>query len=166
MGLRRRKVVEPLRNGGFRLNVERDARALIVRLTGELRDVVLRADPTTTSLRRLFPVAYHDDPDADDEYQRLMREELVASRLAGIESIEAALRPDDETPPELTEAELHAVMQAVNSLRLLLGTLLDVGEDDGPTADDPDDEHAGERHLYDYLSWLLEHIVQAMTTTL
>ena len=49
----------------------------------ELRDSLL----TTTvdaSLRRLFPTAYHNDAKKDAEYQRLMREELLASRLSSI----------------------------------------------------------------------------------
>lgn len=157
MALRRKRVVEPLRSGGFRLNVEDGERQLIVRLMGELREVMVRSDPDGPGLRRLFPTAYHDDPEADAEYQRLMREELVASRLAGIETVTAAL-----AAPEMTADELYATMQGVNSLRLVLGTMLDLGEDDEPWAVTDDDPHAAEAHLYDYLSWLLDHIVGAL----
>jgi hypothetical protein len=158
MALRRRKVVEPLRSGGFRLNIDDGERQLIVRLMGELREVMLRSDPDGPGLRRLFPTAYHADPDADAEYQRLMREELVASRLAGIETVTAAL-----TAPEMSADELYATMQGVNSLRLVLGTMLDVGEDHDPLGVTDDDPHAAEAHLYDYLSWLLDHIVGALS---
>lgn len=165
MPLRRRKIVEPLRDGRYRLNIESDARTLIARLAGELRDVVMRADPSSEALRRLFPVAYHTDPDADAEYQRLMREELVASRLASVETILAALRPDETDAPELTSDELYALMQSLNALRLLLGTMLDVGEDDAVAIDETA-EDAGARYLYDYLSWLLDHIVHALSGAL
>jgi hypothetical protein len=158
MALRRRKVVEPLRSGGFRLNIDDGERQLIVRLMGELREVMLRSDPDGPGLRRLFPTAYHSDPEADAEYQRLMREELVASRLAGIETITAAL-----VAPEMTADELYATMQGVNSLRLVLGTMLDVGEDHDPLTVTDDDPHAAEAHLYDYLSMLLDHIVDALS---
>jgi hypothetical protein len=158
MALRRKKVVEPLRSGGFRLNIEDGERQLIVRLMGELREVTLRSDPDGPGLRRLFPTAYHDDPEADAEYQRLMREELVASRLAGIETVTTAL-----AAPEMTADELYATMQGVNSLRLVLGTLLDVGEDHEPLTVTDEDPHAAEAHLYDYLSWLLDHIVGALS---
>ena len=51
-------------------------------------------------------------------------------------------------------------MQAVNSVRLVLGTLLDVTEDDDV---DPPDElvDTAEYHLYGYLSWVLDSSVRA-----
>ena len=158
MGLRRRAVVERLRSGGYRLNVDPAERDLVARLLGELRDVLTTGDPASPGLRRLFPAAYHADPDADAEYQRLMREELVASRLAGIEAVRSVLAAG-----EMGEDELYALMQAVNALRLLLGTMLDIGEEHDPRLVDDDDPHAAELHLYDYLSWLLEHVVAALS---
>ncbi len=53
-------------------------------------------------------------------------------------------------------------MQSINSIRLVLGTLLDV-------SDDPDDEVVSEHddtaeyQLYGYLSWLLEWTVRAFS---
>ena len=48
---------------------------------------------------------------------------------------------------------------------LLLGTMLDVAEDDvddaGRLTDDPDDPVAAQAHLYSYLGWLLEAAVAA-----
>jgi hypothetical protein len=158
MGLRRKKLVEPLRSGAFRLNIEDGERQLVVRLMGELREVVLRSDPDGPGVRRLFPTAYHSDPEADAEYQRLMREELVASRLAGIETVTTAL-----AAPEMTADELYATMQGINSLRLVLGTMLDLSEDDDLREVTDDDPHAAEAHLYDYLSLLLDHIVGALS---
>jgi hypothetical protein len=158
MALRRKRVVERLRSGTFRLNIEDGERQLISRLMEELREVMVRSDPDGPGLRRLFPTAYHDDPEADAEYQRLMREELVASRLAGIETVTAAL-----AAPEMTPDELYATMQGVNSLRLVLGTMLDVGEDHDPSSVGHEDPNAAEAHLYDYLSWLLDHIVGALS---
>ena len=60
-------------------------------------------------------------------------------------------------------------MQAVNGLRLVLGTMLDITDDDpmaAPTmirrpADDA--EPTAEHHLYSYLSWLLDSTVTALT---
>jgi hypothetical protein len=52
-------------------------------------------------------------------------------------------------------------MQAVNSLRLVLGTILDVGEDHDPFALDPSDPESRPHVLYGYLGVLLEEIVQA-----
>ena len=38
--------------------------------------------------RRLFPPAYADDAEADDEYRRLMREELLEGKLAALRVVE------------------------------------------------------------------------------
>ena len=53
-------------------------------------------------------------------------------------------------------------MQALNALRLVLGTMLDVDEDDDLDDIDDDDPLVGEHHLYDYLSWLLDWAVRAL----
>ena len=37
------------------------------------------------SVRRLFPTAYHEDPERDREYQQLVRDELLERRLAALD---------------------------------------------------------------------------------
>ena len=51
-----------------------------------------------------------------------------------------------------------AFVQAVNSVRLVLGTMLDVSEDDesGLLDDDVAADDSPEYHLYAYLSWVLD----------
>lgn len=147
---------------GFRLNLDDEERELIRRLLGEMQRLLI-GPSDNPALARVFPAAYHlpEHADHDAEYQRLMREELVASRLSGIEQVGAAL---DAKPP-LTEAQLMALMQGLNGLRLVLGTVLDVSEDDDPAEVTDDDPRAGEYHLYGFLSWLLEWAVRAVTGT-
>jgi hypothetical protein len=55
-----------------------------------------------------------------------------------------------------------AFMQAVNGVRLVLGTLLDVTEDDDDVERD-DLDAAPEYHLYGYLSWVLDASVRALS---
>jgi hypothetical protein len=148
---------------GFVLHLSRDERTVVVSLLGELREML--SSPTAPpALERLFPVVHPDDPAREAEYQRLMREELVTSRLAGIETVTAVLeRPGRKV--QLDGDELLAFVQAVNSIRLVLGTVLDVTEDDEL---DPPDELAesAEYHLYGYLSWVLDSAVRAMSADL
>jgi hypothetical protein len=54
-------------------------------------------------------------------------------------------------------------MLTVNSLRLVLGTLLDVTEDDAEPELDEDDPVSAQWNLYGWLGWLLEWIVEAQT---
>ncbi|CAN5792909.1 hypothetical protein BH24ACT5_BH24ACT5_19490 [soil metagenome] len=170
----------------FVLHLGREERALVTRLLDELRALLLEpavAEPGSTPLvSRLFPVVHPDRPDQEAEYQRLMREELVASRLAGIAQVEAGLAGRSSNVV-FDEEELVVFMQAVNGIRLVLGTMLDVSDgddpldgsdddaepaprsDEHPTGDSgPDDDaFVAERHLYGYLSWLLDSAVEAIS---
>jgi hypothetical protein len=116
------------------------------------------ADPR---VRRLYPAAYADDAKAEQEYRDLTHEELRSSRLANVDAVEASI--DAEL---LTEEQLTAWMQAINSLRLVLGTLLDINDDDLEIAFDPDDPEARTQALYGYLGGLLDEIVDAQLEVL
>ena len=62
---------------------------------------------------------------------------------------------------ELDAEQLAAWMGAVNDLRLVLGTKLDVSED--PMFEIPDDDPDVQAYaIYTYCSWLLEQIVEAL----
>jgi hypothetical protein len=107
-------------------------------------------------VQRLFPVAHPDDAEAQAEFEELVRDDLVASRLASIDQVEATL---DAT--ELDDEQLMAWLQAINSVRLVLGTILDVSEEDSGRDVDDDDPEAGTWALYGYLSFLLDQLVEA-----
>ena len=117
----------------------------------------MAAPPGTAATARLFPVVHPDDRERETEYQRLMRDELVASRLAGIASVKEALSGSGKRVT-FTDEQLASFMQSVNAVRLVLGTLLDVSEDDDVEAIE---EHVPEYQLYAYLSWLLDSAVLA-----
>lgn len=144
----------------MRLNVEE--RALVARLLDELGALLTEpADPTTTE--RLFPVVHPDRPQQEAEYQRLMRDELVASRLAGIATVKGVLAGQGNGKKvTFSEDELVAFMQALNSVRLVLGTLLDITDDDD---DSPENGLVPEYQLYAYLSWVLDSAVHALSGT-
>ncbi len=152
MGFEGRRVVA--REGRFLLLLPEGERELMLQLLGELR-TLLKLGPEDPRLRRLYPAAYSDDEEKEAEFRRLTHEELSSGRLAAIDTVERTIADDELTPDQLT-----AWMHAVNALRLVLGTMLDVGEDD-PFAVDPEDPNAREYMLYGYLGLLLEEIVQA-----
>lgn len=158
MALLPRRPVRRLRDGTFEIAIDPEERAILRDFCGQLRELLLADDPL---LRRLFPVAYADDAEADEEWQRFMKGQLIEARFAAIETMESSL---DAT--NVTEDELTRWLQATNSLRLVLGTRLDVSEEDDPADIDPDDPDVGLRHLYDYLGWLLSFMVDALTAAL
>ena len=65
------------------------------------------------------------------------------------------------SPDSFPESQLHALMTVLNNLRLVLGTLLDVGEEDEEI--DEDDPMFGQYQLYSYLGWLLEWTVSVLS---
>lgn len=146
---------------GFVVDLGTDESDLIRRLIGELRSMLTDPSPDAaveTLLARLFPPAHHDDEEMEAEYQRLMREELVQSKLSAFDIVDETLAGKGL----IDEARLLAVMQSINSIRLVLGTMLGVTDD--PEADEVTAglENSSEYHLYSYLSWLLEWCVRAL----
>jgi len=135
-----------------------EERELVVSLVRQLRDVLLATtdDPT---VRRLFPTAYNEDPDRDQEYQQLVRDELLERRLSALATVESTASLDEVDEPALT-----GWLTALNDLRLVLGTRLDVSEDDHEV--DPDDPDASAHAVYHYLGMLLSEAVDVLEADL
>jgi hypothetical protein len=156
MGLFRRQArIRRIGPNRYAVSLQDWEQGLLVGLTGDLR-ALLAETTDDPSVRRLFPTAYHDEPERDREYQVLARDELLQRRLEALDLVAAAAGAT-----ELDLAGLSAWMRAVNDLRLVLGTNLDVSEDDPPRtpSDDPD---AAAREVYGYLTGLLAEIVDAL----
>ena len=148
------------RDGSYVLNLDDRERELIRQILGEMRALLI-LDATDPRVRRLYPAAYADDAKKEEEYQQLTHEELRSSRLANVDAVEASIAAE-----LLTEEQLTAWMQAINSLRLVLGTLLDISDDDQELAFDLDDPEARTQALYGYLGGLLDEIVDAQLEVL
>jgi hypothetical protein len=149
-----RRRIRRNRRGSFTIDLPDEERELLSGLPGQLRELLGAGDQP--SLRRLFPAAYHLDAEKDAEYHDLMRSDLLASKLSRAELLESTAQAT-----ELTEEQLLGWMGAVNDLRLVLGTQLDVSEDDDEL--DDDDPRAGHFGLYHYLGYLLENIIRALS---
>lgn len=152
---RRPKPFEALDDGRFRVRLAPDIRLFLVRLADEIDDIVALDIPET---RRLFPTAYPDDPEKDAGYQVLSRDGLIEQRRTAADTLRETA--DNEV---VTEDELAQWMSVINDARLVLGTRLDVSEDDEPDFDDPD---IGLYLIYDELGYLLDSIVKVMITAL
>ena len=75
-------------------------------------------------MRRVFPVAYPDDAEADSDYQ-----ELVGSELARKHRDELDVLASTADASEIDSTQLGQWLGALEVLRLMLGTSLDVSED-------------------------------------
>jgi len=144
--------------GRYQIRLRPNERILVGDLVDQLREQLL-ASTDEPSVRRLFPPAYPDDAERDAGYQVLTRDELLESKLAAIEVVEKTLEGN-----ELDDAGMTAWMGTLNSLRLVLGTRLDV--DEGLPTLDADDPLAPAYAVYEYLGWLLSQVVDALSTDL
>ena len=133
-----------------------DERSMLANLAGQFRAVV--ADDADPDLRRLYPTAYPDDPEHDADYSGLVHDDLGRTRGAAADTVVATA-----SAVSLDADQLAAWMQVLNGLRLLLGTRLDVSEED---EFDPEADDAPTRALLSWLGFLLEEAVVAASADL
>lgn len=146
-----RPLVEAV-DGAFRVNLSRIEQRVLQQAFDDLRVMIVNDDPAT---RRLTPTAYVDDPALDEEYRKMIGDDLQSSQLAAFDVVEHSI--DGST---ISRDELEAWMRSVNAVRLVIGTQLDVGEDE-PLVDKTDPDYP--RYVvYHFLSNLLAWIVDAL----
>ncbi|WP_419923931.1 DUF2017 family protein [Candidatus Poriferisocius sp.] len=157
-----RRPVSPNGDGTYSLNLREEERALIAAIVPDLR-ALLADDPGDEMLTRLFPTARPDDPEAEAEFRELVRDELVSKRLDRLDMVGGLAEATD-----LTQEQLAAWMGAVNDIRLVLGTRLEVSEEDEVDFDEEgeDTPESVARSAYWYLGWLLEHLVEVSASEL
>ncbi len=146
----------PLGDGTFQVTLPTETRHGLLTLAEQIDQVQTTDGP---ELRRLFPTAYPDDPERDAGYQIFARDQLIEKRRDAVAVIRRTV--DAET---LTADELAAWMGILNDYRLVLGTMLDVSEDDDEI--DLEAPEAGAHILYHELGQLVGAMVEALTTTL
>ena len=149
-GIRARK------DGTYRVELPEEERDVLAALPGQLREALAAGEPT---LYRLFPPAHADDDAANEDYARLVGPALVDGKLLALAELERTAHAT-----RLDEEELGAWLGALESLRLVLGTQLDVTEGSYGALDTADPD-APRLALYHWLSWLQEEVVQAMSET-
>ena len=118
------------------------------------------ADPV---LARLFPDGYRDDVEAAGEFRRYTESALRDGKREAAEMVLASVRsPGDIT---LDQGQAKAWLRALNDVRLALGTRLEITEESYERMDepDPDDPRFAMFSMYDWLTFLQESLVRAMS---
>ncbi len=153
----RGRGIKARKDGTYRVELPDEERDVLAALPGQLREALDAGEPT---LYRLFPPAHADDDAANEDYARLVGPGLVDGKLAALAELERTAHAT-----RLDQDELGAWLGAVESLRLVLGTQLDVTDESyGPL--DRSDPDAPRLALYHWLSWLQEEVVQALSESL
>jgi hypothetical protein len=158
-----RRRVRRARGGGFDLRIPPDERELLRSVGPQLRELLQREAASAqeggdSAVSRLFPVAYPTDDDRQTEYRLLVHDELLASHLGALAVLEETTHAD-----HLDEDQLSAWMRALNHIRLVLGTRLDVTEEGDERPLSPRDPRASAFAVYDYLTYLQGEIIEALS---
>jgi hypothetical protein len=146
------------RDGRYAVKLDPSVRAVLVTMAEQLAPILGPNEPMT---RRLFPPAYAGDDEggAERDYRKLVDEALVNHHREDFTLMAQTAQSDI-----LTESELTAWLSAVGSLRLVLGTRLDVSED--MVAPDPEDPTAPEYALYELLGQLQFLMIEVLAAEL
>jgi hypothetical protein len=148
------RQIERGADGGVRLRFNEGEIILLHERLDELE--ALLEDPDDPALRRLFPQA-HDDPENEAQYRSLVRDQLVTGRSKAVAVVRETLGKET-----LDADEADAWLRALNDLRLVLGTRLDVTEDLDYENIDLDEPRGRDLVVYGYFSWLQEQLVEAL----
>jgi Domain of unknown function (DUF2017) len=146
--------IKRTKKGRFQLRLPPEERDVLRRLAGELRDLLGSEDP---ALARLFPPGDESDPQSDAQYRALVKDDLMAHRVEATQTFERTIGA-----PDVDEEELSAWLGVVNDLRLVLGTRLDVTEENSERGFPPEDPRAPAFDVYRYLTWLQWQLVEAL----
>jgi hypothetical protein len=151
--------IQRTRDGDYALRLSAEERELLRQLPDELQ-TMLEIEPEDPGLRRLFPHTYEDEQD-EEAYQEVVGNELLDGRRRALRVVAETAEAE-----RLTPEQAQSWLTALNDLRLVLGTRLDVKEEELMTDLRPDDPRAPDLALYAYLSWLQEQLVEAMSSEL
>ena len=114
------------------------------------------SDPAADRLR--VPV-YLDDPDANEEWWRLMGQDLDAARREDRSVFQRMVSSDE--PVTLSPEDADSVLRVLNQARLALGARLGIDVEE-----DHDDLPEDSRKVMDYLGWIQEELTVELTRAL
>ncbi|TAN20330.1 MAG: DUF2017 family protein [Actinomycetota bacterium] len=148
------KEIEKIGHDRFKIDLHPQVRQLLV----DMKDVALNhVEENSPATRRIFPVAYRNSPEMEMDFSQLTREPLMRHHRETLSIFENTL-----SKSEITEDEALAWLNALNDMRLILGTALDIDEDRAvPDENDPNYEGYVVYDLLTYLQGVLIEEIQS-----
>ena len=163
------QIVELLRNESAVPDESRDPFEAMMDFSGPT------TAPEDPVLNRLFPTAYVDDEEAAGEFRRFtegtLRDGKAAAAITIIDGLEDAGLPPELIEDglmidvELDEPTAETWMRSFTDIRLALATRLGVedGDEERWHALPDDDPRAQAHDIYEWVGWLQETLVEALT---
>jgi len=120
--------------------------------------------PEDPALARLLPDAYRGDTEAAGEFRRFTEQDLRSGKVAAAQTVLATL-PEDGGRVSLSAEDGQVWLRALNDVRLTLGVRLSITEDFAERAVDldPADPRSAYLAIYDWLTFLQETLVRALS---
>jgi len=143
--------------GGLEVDLSSEEKVFLLELL-DLLAAVPRVGDDPASQRLRVPV-YLDDPESNDEWWRLMGDELTGARNADRSLFQRVMTEPGRS--RVTQAEADAFLRVLNEGRLALGARFGV-----EVEEDHDQLPEDRRAILDYLGWLLEELTSELTRTL
>lgn len=130
-----------------------DPLALLVGISPDARR------PDDPALARLLPDAY-SDPDLAGEFRRFTESDLRATKASNARRALAGL--SNPGPLEIDSTDASAWLTALNDLRLVLGTRLEVTETSRPDLSSLSPLAVHTYLIYDWLTYLQDSLLRAL----
>lgn len=140
--------------GGVRVRISDEERQLLEQITTDYRELLLGG--TNDITRRLYPTAYLDDPEANAAFVSKSHDALLARRLDNLDIVEQTINLE-----QLRIDQAEVWVSIINDMRLVLGTALDVSEDD-EELDDLDEQTYASHAVYSHLGYLVSELLEAL----
>ncbi len=144
------KEIERIGPDKFRIDLPLQVRQLLI----DMKELALtHVEENSPASRRIFPVAYENSPEMEMDFSQLTREPLTRHHRETLEMFGSSL-----SNSEITEDEALAWMNALNDMRLILGTALDIDEE--RAAPDENDPNYEGYVVYDLLTYLQGALIE------
>lgn len=140
---------------------------LLRSLRDQLWETLAAPDPDDPVIKRLFPPAVLGDPEAEREMRALLVDDLLASRLAGLDALVELLDRGTihrgSVRIDLVEDEPLLVLGVLNDVRLAIGARIDIEALDRERL--PEDDPVQYRlALMDHLGWWQEQLLAVLSS--
>ena len=130
----------------------KDPLAVLLNMSGSTQ---ISEDP---ALARLFPDGYSNDEHASADFRRFTEQDLRSQKVASLATARETLS-EWKGKSGITQQQAQDWLKALNDLRLVLGTRLEI-TDEGETDFDADEPGI---HLYNYLTYLQGTLIESLS---
>jgi hypothetical protein len=171
-------VFESELDGGITISLEAAEREVLGQLFDQMRQLLHELNAQETSdpleamlgmngstqisddpaLARLFPNGYSDDEHASADFRRFTEQDLRQQKIAALSDVRENLN-DHENPTTVSPQQAQSWLKAVNDLRLVLGTRMEITQESYFDFDSDEPEV----NLYNYLTYLQGTLIDALS---